>query len=1036
MASTRAQRTVTAWIGSLLLATLPATVTVDAATMRVADSAAASTAEAMTAAIAVADATAKTDALPLTWRNIGPAVAGGRVAAVAGTDADPNFYYLGAAGGGVFRTMNGGLTWQDVWPHTSVGAIGAVTIAPSDKRVAWVGTGESKPRNDASYGDGVWVTRDGGGHWTWAGLGETFAISRIVVDRHDPNVVLVGALGNTYRDSAQRGVFRTTNGGRTWRQTLYAGPSSGISDLAADPRDARVVYAGVWQFRRLPWTFTSGGPRDGIYKSVDGGRHWRELRGNGLPTDTLGRIGLAVAPGGRRVYALIQSRQGALWRSDDAGAHWRRMIRDSLVNQRPFYMSRLEVDPANADHVFFLSENLIESRDGGRTYREIVSAVHQDHHALWIARDGKRMIEANDGGAPISLDGGTVWDWRYNVTLGQIYHLGYDEQTPYRICGGFQDNDVYCGPSDSLSPFGIQNGDWRAAGNDGDGSWAWPEPGRADAIWNVGVNELNGQLGIFELPSRQNHDISPDVTDTNGRALAGLPYRFNWEAPVAFSPLAPGVAYFGGNVLFATRNRGGSWTAISPDLTRNDPTKQQIAGGSINPDVSGAEFYDTLLDIAPSPLDARVIWTGSDDGVVQRTADGGAHWRDVSPPAPAWGRIETIEASHVSALRAYAAVDRHLSGDPAPYVYATDDGGASWTPIVTGLPRGEYAHVIREDPRNPDVLYAGLEQGVWVSFDRGSHWRSLRLGMPPVAVHDLRVQPTANDLVIATHGRGFWVLDDLAPLQGLAAATRSAAPMLFAPRRTFEFYRWWASGYGEHQDECCASAAAFVGPDPPAGALISYYLPAALPRKPLLEIHAPDGSLVRGFAAPNAAGINRFVWDLSERGPIPWNSARDWNRGPRSGPLVLPGSYTVQLHAGSTIMTTRLDVAPDPRAAWTSADYVARHDFIAALDAEYTALDRALNELDAMRASASPALRARIDAASARLSSNPRNSEDQLWKADGPRERLATLLGTVALSQGPPTLAQLRAAAIVRADDTRALSACTAFVASLRSRRL
>jgi photosystem II stability/assembly factor-like uncharacterized protein len=971
------------------------------------------------------------DASRLGWRNIGPAVAGGRVAAVAGTDADPLLYYLGAAGGGIFRTTNGGLTWQDVWPQASVGAIGAVTIAPSDKRVVWAGTGESKPRNDASAGDGVWVSRDGGNHWAWRGLGETAAISRILIDPRDPNRVLVGALGNTYRDSPQRGVFATGDGGRTWRRKLYVGPQSGISDLARDPHDPRVVYAGVWQFRRVPWSFTSGGPRDGLYKSVDGGEHWRRLRGSGLPTDTLGRIGVAVAPDGRRVYALIQSRQGVLWRSDDSGVHWRLMSRDTLINQRPFYMSRLEVDPADRNHVYFLSENLVETRDGGATYHEIAAAVHQDHHGLWIARDGRRMIEANDGGAPISVDGGETWDWRYNLTLGQIYHIGYDDQTPYHVCGGFQDNDVYCGPSDSLSPLGITNGDWRAAGNDGDGTWAWPEPGRPTSIWNVGVNELNGQLGIFDLRSRQDHDISPDVTDTNGRALAGLRYRFNWEAPIAFSPARPGVAYFGGNVLFATSDRGATWTPISPELTRNDPAKQHVAGGPINPDVSGAEFYDTLLDIAPSPVDPNVIWTGSDDGLVQRTDDGGTHWHNVSPPAPPWGRIETVEPSHVSALRAYAAEDRHLSGDPAPYLFATDDAGAHWKAIDGGLPRAEFAHVVREDPRNPDVLYAGLEEGVWFSLDRGAHWEPLRLDMPAVAIHDIRVQPTANDLLVGTHGRGFWVLDDLAPLQGFSAAAGTHLPAIFTPRPAIEWYRWWKSNYGEHQDECCASAGAFAATDPPAGALISYYLPRRAATKPRLDLIDPHGTVVRTFAIPRDAGINRFVWDLSERPPIPWRSAREWNQGPRSGALVLPGTYTVRLCADKTTADAPLEVRPDPRAAWTADQSALRHDFIASLNAEYTLLDRALNTLDDLRVHAAPALRARIDRVRAQLSSNPRNSEDQLYLPDGPRERLATLLGTVALSQGPPGPAHLREAVVVRATDARALAAYRRFFASL-----
>lgn len=622
------------------------------------------------------------------WRAIGPAGAGGRVSGVAGSDRDPLLYYFGSAGGGVFKTSNGGLTWEDVWPKSSVGAIGAVAIAPSNDNVVWAGTGEPNPRNDASYGDGIWVTRDGGTHWTHRGLRDSYAISRIVVDPRNPNVALVGALGNPFADSSSRGVYRTADGGVTWKRTLYAGPASGVSDLASSAKKPNVVYAGIWQFRRKPWTFASGGPVDGIYRSSDGGLTWKHLRGAGLPSGTIGRIGLAVAPSDpSRIYALVQSKQGLLWRSDDSGSHWRAMSRDTIIDQRPFYMSRLEVDPTNRDHVFFSSEDLLETRDGGTTFRDISSAVHQDHHGLWISRDGRRIIEADDGGAPISVDGGKTWDWRFNVTLAQIYHVGIDDQNPFHACAAMQDNDSFCAPNLSLSPLGLVNGDWRDVANDSDGVWVVPEPGAPTSIWNVGVNELNGQLGIYDYGSRQNYDITPDVTDTNGRALAGLPHRFNWEAPVAFSSKESGVAYFGGNVVFKTADRGRTWTTISPDLTRNDPSKQQLSGGSINTDISGAEFYDTILDIAPSPLDANAIWVGTDDGLIQRTADGGAHWSNVTPPFVApWGRVPAVEPSRVSAGRAYAVVDRHVMGDRHPYILATEDGGASWTSIVRGLP--------------------------------------------------------------------------------------------------------------------------------------------------------------------------------------------------------------------------------------------------------------------------------------------------------------------------------------------------------------
>ncbi|HZT11874.1 MAG TPA: hypothetical protein VFA29_03690, partial [Candidatus Baltobacteraceae bacterium] len=885
----------------------------------------------------------------LSWRQIGPSEAGGRVAAVAGSDDDAQLYYLGSAGGGVFKTVNGGLQWTDVWPQGSVGAIGAIAIAPHHANVVWAGTGEATPRNDSSYGDGIWQTSDGGAHWRWSGLRDSYAISRIIIDPAQPRTVLAGVLGNPFVDSRTRGVYRTTDGGRHWVRTLYAGPQSGISDMAC-ARGCRVVYAGVWQFRRLPWTFISGGRNDGIYKSNDGGRSWRRLHGGGLPAGPMGRIGIAVAPSdSNRVYALIQSRSGLLWRSDDAGAHWRMLSRDTLVDQRPFYMSRLIVDPSNRNRVFFASENLIETRDGGKTLRDVHDAVHQDHHDFWMSRDGRRVIEADDGGAPISTDGGRTWDWRFNVVLAQTYHVGYDEQNPYHVCGAFQDDDSFCGPADALSPLGIIASDWRDVANDADGVWVWPEPGNPQAIWNVGVNELNGQLGIYDMPSRQNVDITPSVTDTNGRALAGVPYRFNWEAPIAFG--SDGSAYFGANVVFHTLDRGKAWTRLGPDLTRNDPAKQQLPGGPINTDVSGAEFYDTISDIAPSRADPRVLWVGTDDGLVQHTSDGGSHWSDVTPQILreilAWGRVECVEPSSFSSLRAYAVVDRHMLGDRTPYIFATEDGGANWRRVDAGLPANQYAHVVREDPVSPDVLYAGLEQGVWLSIDRGAHWQPLRLGMPPVAIHDLRVQPVQHDLIAGTHGRGIWVLDDVTPIEQLARARRSASPTLFPARTSFTWYQWWTSQYGMHDDECCVPAGEFSGENPPYGALISYYLPRAI-RTPRIDVTDAAGSVVRSLPVDGSAGLHRISWDLAFPAPVPWRRARQWNRGPSSGPTVLPGSYTVTLHTDAQRSAQQLEVRADPRTQWSGAQYAARFAFVKELDDELSAIDVALNRLDSM----------------------------------------------------------------------------------------
>lgn len=960
-----------------------------------------------TLALLIAAAVSLAPLTGLHWRSIGPAISGGRLVAVAGSDRDPFLYYAGVAGGGLFRTRNGGMSWEDVWSHQPVASIGAVTIAASDNKIVWAGTGEGNPRNDASYGDGVWRSRNGGDTWQHMGLSGSFVITRILVDAHDPRTVLAGALGDTFKDSMERGVYRSADGGATWSKTLYAGPSTGIADLAWNARDPRIVFAAAWQFRRKPWTFDSGGDDDGLYRSADEGRTWSQVTGHGFPSAPLGRIGVAVAPSDpRRVYAVVQSKAGVLWRSDDAGVTWTLVSSDSEVNQRPFYMSRIAVDPANADHVFAMSENLMESTDGGHHFHELTGAVHQDHHDMWIAAGGLRMIEASDGGSPISLDGGKTWDERYNYPRGQFYHIGYDLQNPYNVCGGLQDNDAYCGPSDSLNPLGILNADWRDVGNDGDGSWVWPDPRDASLIWNVGVSSLNGQLGIVDLRSRQNFDVSPSLRDTNGSALAGHGYRFNWEAPIAFSAREPDAAFFGGNVVFKTIDRGRHWSVISPDLTGDDPAHQQQAGGLVGLDVSGAEFYDTILDIAPSPRDPKVIWVGTDDGLVQLTRDGGKTWRDVTMKGIGeYGRVACVEASPWSASTAFAIVDRHFMGDPSPYVFETRDYGATWRSLSSGLPMQQYAHSVRQDLRNPDVLYLGLEQGIWLSLDRGASWRSLQLDMSTTAARDLRVQPSANDLIVATHGRGIWILDDLAPIQSLRRA-QSAGDFLFQPRTAYSFWRWWSNGYGNQAGECCATAGEFAGENPPDGAIVSYYLRAPLAKPPSLDFTDGNGIVVAHVVGTNFAGVNRTSWDLGETGPVQWTSARAWNKGPDDGPTVLPGAYTVRLRIAGHDLSRTFSVKPDPRAHWTQADYAARYQIERELDDDLSAIDVRLNAMDQRGMQDSDAYRA--------LTSHPINSEDDLAFPDGLRERIMTLIGTLGLSQGPPSAAHLREAAEIR----------------------
>jgi photosystem II stability/assembly factor-like uncharacterized protein len=937
----------------------------------------------------------------LHWRSIGPSISGGRVTSVAGTNRDPFLYYFGAMSGGVWKTSDGGSTWADVWGQKPVASIGAVAIAPSNDSVVWAGTGEPNSRNESSYGDGVWLSADGGSSWAHRGLDKTFAISKIVVSPGDPMTALVGATGNPYKDTPDRGVYRTTDGGKTWSKTLYVGPRSGISDLASDP-SGRIVFAGVWEFRRVPWTFDSGGSADGVYRSSDGGRSWVRLSGHGLPAGLMGRIGVAVSRSDPRVvYAMIQSRAGVLWRSGDGGDSWRLVNSDSYVNQRPFYMSRISVDPKNSDHVIASSEDLVESRDGGKTFANLEGAVHQDHHDLWWSSDGRRIIEASDGAAAISLDGAKTWLWRFNVPIGQVFHVGYDLGEPYTVCAGMQDNDAFCGPSDSLDPQGILDANWRDVSNNADGSWAWPDPRDPSLIWNVGVSTLNGQLGIYDMRTREWLDVTPDVTDTTGATLATFAHRADWQAPVAFSSLDPTVTYYGANVVFKTVDRGRHWAVISPDLTRNEKAHQQLPGGPINYDASGAEFFGTILDIAPSPVDASVIWVGTNDGLVQVTRDGGASWNNVSMNGVGpYGRVECVEPSRYRAGSAFATLDRRFMGDPRPYVFATDDFGLTWRRVDRGLPSDQYAHVVRQDPRDPDLLYLGLEQGVWVSFDGGRIWSRLQQDMPPAPVVDLRIQPVAGDLIAGTHGRSLFILDDLTPLQELSAA-RAAGTYFFTARPSSEFYRWWTGGFGTGIGINSAPSDRFSGENPPAGALLSYYLSRPAAKAPTLQILDSSGASLRVLVGPNHAGINRMSWDFTEAPPAPWKKARDWNRGPSGGALVLAGTYTLRLHVDSKAFDQSIVVRSDPRARWTADEYVERRDFIRKELGELNEIDVALNDLDA-RAARRPLTRDERSVYDT-LTSSPRNSEDPLYRANHLREWLMTLLSDVALSQGPPT---------------------------------
>jgi photosystem II stability/assembly factor-like uncharacterized protein len=982
--------------------------------------------------LGVASASPSLDAAA--FRSVGPAVSGGRLGAVAGTDADPALYYVGAAGGGVWKTTNAGASWSPVFDGQAQSSIGAIAIDPQDERTVWVGTGEANPRNDVSQGDGLYRTRDGGKTWSHVLPLRDALISAIAVDPRDGKNVTVAVLGDPFADNVDRGIYRTVDGGATWSKVLYRGPSSGASDLVRSPKHPDVLFAGLWQFRRTGWSLDSGGPSDGLYRSTDNGATWNKLAGHGLPTDTLGRIGVAVGTSdATRVYALIQSKQGLLWRSDDGGTSWRLATADPLIDERPFYFNHVFVDPTNADRVWTASVHLTESKDGGATFKPVGRDLHGDHHAMWISADGRRIIEGNDGGVAFSNDGGTTWEWRTDLPISQLYHVGYSRGRSYSVCVSLQDNGTYCAPSDPLDDGGVNAARWLGVGS-GDGAWATYDPLDSSLIWETDAgNNFAGDVNIHDLRTGETRSIAPYSTDQNVVDPKALRYRFNWEVPIAFDPFDGHVAFVGADVLFTTRDRGYHWRALSGDLTRNDRAHQSVGGG-VTLDGTGAETSDTILAIEPSRKTRGQIWVGTDDGLIRLTRDGGKHWSDVTPAfarAHPWGRFAAISASPSSAGTAYAIYDRHMVGDRAPYAFATSDFGRHWESIAAGLPAGLEARTILVDPHEPDLLYVGLENGLYASWDRGAHWRAIGSGLPPASIRDVRVVPDANDLLVATHGRGLYILDDATPLQGLSAARARGAQLFpIRPATLWQRQSYWSTPYD--------------GAGPPAGAIVTFYQKTASRTPPTAVVvdasgrvvrhigsHVDHGKTVRDIA--NVAGLDRFAWDLSEDAPVPWRYAPVWNRGFGRGQQVVPGHYVVRVSFAGKTFSQPVAVSADPRTHYTPSEAVARRDALRALGADFSRVDVALDALSTVVVEAplrAKALRAAgdepgalaVEAAGtqaqdliASITSNPANDQDNDFLRDMLRERLQTEIFTYDGSFAPPSAEQRRETAVLHA---------------------
>ena len=883
----------------------------------------------------------------LRWRGIGPANPGGRIAVVAGIPGKPETFYVAGAAGGIIKTTNGGTTWTPIFDDQVVASIGAIAIAPSDENVLWVGTGEGDPRNSTSFGNGVYRSNDAGRTWSYLGLDDSERIKRIVVHPTDPNVAYVCALGHAWGPNEQRGVFKTTDGGKTWAKTLYKNTTTGCSDIAMDPSDPKILYAGMYTHLRKPWRFDSGGGETALYKSTDAGATWKRLT-NGLPTEAMDRPGMAVSQSTPNVVYLITETksQGTFFRSDDKGETWKKMSDNTVISFRPFYYDDIRVDPANPDRVFALAGQLQVSNDAGRTWANAGNGTHGDHQAMWIdPKNPKRILEGSDGGFQISYDGAQTWEVMNNFSFAQFYHVSYDLQKPYTLCGGLQDNGTWCGPNMVTSTEGIRKRDWvTISGGDGfEGVQNIAEP------WIVYSDSQGGQTYVTNLKtntSRQNPPYPKDLSST-GSAIAGYKYRFNWNTPIVRSPHDPKKIYMGGNVLFSTVNHGQSWSVMSPDLTTNDKSKQQSSGGDIVVDNTAAEFHCTIIAISESPVTAGVIWVGTDDGNLQVTKDNGAHWTNVIknvPGIPANSWIPNVEASPFNAGEAYVVFDRHRDNDFAPHAYKTTDYGATWTEITSNLPKKGYLHVVRSDIKQKGLLFAGTELGVYASWNDGKTWVNMRNGLAAAPVVEVLIHPVTNDLIIATHGRGLYILDNMQPLRQLGAAMQANAFLFNGPAAV----RWQTWGRDNP-----IGAKEYLGQNPAFGGLIDYYLKAAGPVK--ISIANAAGKVVRTLTPNGQAGVNRVVWDLrynppnapvvnlGEEGPAPaagragraggagegagrGGGGGGGGRGGGGGPYVLPGTYTITLEAAGQTLKRTVNVQMDPRITVSTVDLQAQLD--------------------------------------------------------------------------------------------------------------
>lgn len=912
----------------------------------------------------------------LHWRNLGPE--GNRFSSAVGIPGDPLTYYVGSASGGVWKTVDGGTNWRSLFDAQSVQSIGSLAVARSDKNVIWAGTGEGKIRSHISIGQGVYKSTDAGESWTLMGLEKTSRIPRIVVHPQDPNIVLVCALGHAYGPQQERGVYRTTDGGVTWTRVLFTDENTGCSDIAMDPSNPRVLFAGMWSLEIHTWGRTSGGPGGGLFVSRDGGATWERLRGNGLPTKSVGKVAVAIAnSNSQRVYTMIETgdgipwkgeptESGQLWRSDDGGRKWLLISRDRNAMGRAHYYGRMAVATDNEDEAYFLTNGFAKTIDGGRTLSTLNTLTRDqapggDHHEIWIdPTNANRMIVAHDQGLSISQNRGRSW-YRQRLSNAQLYHVTTDNSIPYNVLGNKQDEPTYRGPSNSRLAGGrIVRGQWHAVGG-GESGWATPDPVDTNIIWSTasGSGMVGGIVVRFEENRRQFRTVEVWPQQSNGPA-DGVKYRFVWDAPLQLSPHDHNTIYVGSQHVHRTRDGGQSWQVISPDLTLNDHSRMGSSGG-LTGDNIGVEYAGVVFAIAESPRARGLIWVGTNDGLVQLTRDDGVTWTNLTaniPNLPVWGSVRSIVASKYDAATAYITVDFHQMNNRDPFVYKTADYGKTWKAITNGIPRSNlsYAKVIAEDPVRRGLLYLGTENAIYVSYDAGDQWLPLQTDLPHAPVSGIVVQEHFNDLVISTYGRGFYVLDDLAPIQQMTPDVMAKAWHLFAPRAAYRF-RTVTSPSSSYDDPT-------TGEDPPYGASINYFLKAPVAQAPSITILDAMGRTVRTLTGTNMAGINRLTWDLRDEpgaetrlltSPMyaPYVAVGAEGRvapgTSRLSVLVTPGTYSVRLSVGGAVLVQSLEVRKDPNTGGDAADIAAQVRTLAAIRTEMNAGAAAVGRIESVR---------------------------------------------------------------------------------------